>query len=101
MINPSDVIIGLQAPGVQQVVRDSQNTMMRPPKRRYPRYVSGARGLSRALGITLEQAQAMLDSGDYAEAVRTNGPQGVTIIDLECVAKINGTICRISGEAEV
>lgn len=83
MINPSAVIIGLQAPGSQAVVRDSKNTMQQPPRRHLPRYVSGVAGLARILDIPVDAARMMLDSGVIEEAVQRNGPEGVIIIDWE------------------
>ena len=83
MIEIQDAVIGLQAPGSQQVIRDYPNTMQRPPRRHTPRYVSGATGLARILNIELDAARMMLDSGLIEEAVQRNGPQGIVIIDWE------------------
>lgn len=82
MIEANDVVIGMQAPAVQQVVRDYPTTMQRPPRRGKPQYVSGARGLSRYLDIPLGQAEMMLNSGVIEDAVKRNGPDGVVIIDI-------------------
>lgn len=84
MINPSDVIIGLQAPGSQAVVRDSKNTMQRPPRRRLP----------------FEQASGMLDSGVIEGAVKRNGPEGVIIIDWEKAAQLWAESLRVSNVEE-
>lgn len=100
MIHSSDVVIGLQAPGSQAVVRDSQNTMQRPPRRRLPVYVSGALGLSRALRIPFEQASEMLDSGVIEGAVKRNGPEGVIIIDWEKAAQLWAESLRVSNVEE-
>lgn len=83
MIEIQDAVIGLQAPGVQQVVRDYPNTMQQPPRRHKPRYVSGATGLARILDIPLDAAQMMVESGIIEEAIQRNGPEGVVIIDWE------------------
>ena len=88
MIDISKVFVGLQAPGCQAVVRDSQNTMQRPPRRHTPRYVSGATGLARILNIELDAARMMLDSGLIEDAVQRNGPQGIVIIDWEKAVQI-------------
>lgn len=88
MVEIQDAVIGLQAPGSQQVIRDYPNTMQRPPRRHTPRYVSGVLGLSRALGIPFEQASRMLDSGVIEDAVQRNRPAGVIIIDWEMAAQL-------------
>lgn len=88
MIDFSDAVIGLQAPGSQQVIRDCPNTMQQPPRRHTPRYVSGATGLARILNIQLDAAKMMLDSGIIEEAVQRNGPQGIVIIEWEKAVQI-------------
>ena len=83
MVEIQDAVIGLQAPGVQQVVRDYPNTMQKPPRRHKPIYVTGATGLARILDVPVDAARMMLDSGVIEEAVYRNGPEGVIIIDWE------------------
>lgn len=101
MIEIQNAVIGLQAPGVLEVVRDSPNTMQKPPRLHKPRYVSGAAGLARILDIPLDAATMMLDSGIIEEAVHRNGPEGVVIIDWEKAVQLwealGGTIAVEEG----